>query len=378
VNRPETNLPYRLGLPLPAARVTAWRATGAGPVAETSHPVHIAIVRPDGTLIGSAGDPDFMTPLRSCLKPIQAQALFLSRASERFAVSQAELALACASHEGAPLHTDTVLAFLSRLGLGVSDLMCGAHRPGDVEGIAALGDAAPTALHNNCSGKHTGMLAAALAIGAPKKDYPHAHHPVQALVRAALTALVPGVMPAFAVDGCSLPTPVMSVRNLALMYARFGTPPAEIDPTLATGLGRAFDAMSEHAELVGGRGVLDTRIMRSLTGVVAKRGADGGYAIAVRASARTPALGIGIKVESGSEEARTPAVLAVLDALGLMLPAARYALKEGFRPARKNHRGLVIGHWEAALELRDAQGAAFAMVGPLPGALSVDPLPGDA
>jgi len=331
------------------AQTIAWRATAGGAIAETVHRVHIAVVTPDGELVASAGDPDYETPLRSCLKPIQAQAMFLSGAFERFAVSPAELALACASHEGAPLHTETVLAFLQRIGLGVSDLMCGAHRPSDIEGLAALATDAPTALHNNCSGKHAGMLASALAIGAPTKDYLRAHHAVQALVRRALAEVLPGVLPAFAVDGCSLPTPITSVRNLALLYARLAAPPATLDATLANGLVRAFDAMAEHPELVGGRGVLDTRIMRSLIGVVAKRGADGGYALALRATDKRPALGIGIKIETGSEEARTPTVLAVLDQLGLLGPAARYALKDLLRPPRKNHRDLVIGHWEAML-----------------------------
>ncbi len=337
------------------ARVTAWRATvgaddaGSGRVAETTHPVHVAICTPDGALVAHAGDPDLLTPLRSCLKPIQAQALFMSGAAERFAITPAELALACASHDGAPLHLETVRGLLDRLGLGVDDLMCGAHRPTDPDGVAALGAAPPTPLHNNCSGKHAAMLASALALGAPTRDYLQARHPVQALIRQAIAALVPEGATRFSVDGCSAPTPVMSLRAIALMFARFADPSGV--PALAPGLAATYSAMRAHPELVGGRGVIDTRLMRSLEGIAAKRGADGGYAIAVPATSDHPALGIALKVESGDELARAPAVLAVLEQLELMTPAARFALRDLARPERRNHRGLVVGAWEATLTL---------------------------
>ncbi len=335
--------------------ITAWRETGAGPVAETVHRVHVAVVAPDGTLLASAGEPGYRTPTRSCSKPIQAQALFLSGAVERFGITYEELALACASHEGAPLHTDRVLALIERMGLGVSDLMCGAHAPSAAEGRAQLGSEAPTAVHNNCSGKHAGMLANALALGAPTKDYLRQAHPVQALVQQIYATMLPGLEPQWAVDGCSLPTPILTVREIATLYARLAAPPAWLaahaEGRLAFGLGQAFDAMAAHPELVGGRDVLDTRLMRSLLGVVAKRGADGGYAMAVRPDGQRPALGIALKVETGSEEARAPAVMAVLDALGLLNPATRHALRDVIRPTRKNHRGLVVGHWQADLGL---------------------------
>ena len=330
--------------------VTAWRTTPRGSVAETVHRVHVAVCRTDGALVAHAGDPELMTPLRSCLKPFQAQALFLSGAYERFAVSRAELALACASHDGAPVHTEAVRAFLGRLGLDERDLECGAHPPADRDGLAALAGAAPSALHNNCSGKHAAMLAAARALGAPTRDYLHARHPVQGLVRQALTAALPAPREiAFGVDGCSAPTPVTSLRELATMYARLAAP-EDLPVPFEVGLRAAFSAMTEYPELVGGRGVLDTRLMRSLTGIAAKRGADGVYALAVRAGER-PALGIALKVESGSAEARAPAVMSVLESLGLMIPAARVALKDAIRPLRTNLRELVVGHFSAAIPL---------------------------
>lgn len=331
--------------------VTAWRSTPKGPVAETVHRVHVAVCRPDGALVAHAGDAALTTPLRSCLKPFQAQALFLSGAFERFSVSTTELALACASHDGAPAHIETVRAFLERLGLSERDLECGAHPPADPDGLAALGGAPPTALHNNCSGKHAAMLAAALALGVPTRDYLLARHPVQRLVRDVLAEVLPAAREiAFAVDGCSAPTPVTSLAELATMYARLAAPEGLPAP-LSDGLARAFSAMTAHPELIGGRGVLDTRLMRSLTGVAAKRGADGVYALAVAPGGDRPALGVALKVECGSAEARTPAVMSVVETLGLMSPAARVALKDAIRPLRKNHRQLLVGHYTAHIPL---------------------------
>ena len=350
--------------------VTAWRSSTHGDLAEMTHRVHVVIARTDGSVVAQAGDPALETPLRSCLKPFQAQVLRLSGAAERFAVTSQEWALACASHDAAPLHTELVQAWLARLGLGVAALSCGAHAPTDPEGLAALAGQPPSALHNNCSGKHTAMLAAALALGAPTRDYLRAAHPVQALVRQALDEALaaPASAPiddsseglaarrssdlAWCVDGCSAPTPALTLREIATLSARLADPESRWAPT--------YDAMREHAELVGGRGVLDTMLMRALGGLIAKRGADGVYAIGVRPGRpgaghhlNEGPLGISIKVESGSTEARAPAVLAVLDALGHLGPAARVALAPLIRPARKNVRDLVVGHWSAALHLHE-------------------------
>jgi L-asparaginase II len=323
-------------------------------VAESVHYLHVAVCAADGRLLARTGDEELRTPLRSCLKPFQAQAMLLSGAAERFSVSDQELALACASHQGAPLHTRTAEGLLARLGLGVEALLCGAHAPGDPEGLAALAGAPPTALHNNCSGKHAGMLAAAVALGAPVGDYLQARHPVQRLIREVIASVL-GLATSvdereFAVDGCSAPTPVASLRELATMYARLAAPEALPEP-LRTTLGRTFSAMAAHAELVGGRGVIDTRLMRALEGVVAKRGADGVYALAIQAKGDRPTMGVALKIESGSDEARLPAVMAVLEALGRMSPAARVALEDAIRPRRLNHRQLVVGHWDVALVL---------------------------
>lgn len=352
--------------PAPAL-VRATRHTTLGPTFETLHRVHIALSSPSGTLLASAGDAHYPTPARSCLKPIQAQALFESGAFTRFAITSSELALACASHEGASAHTDQVLAWLTRLGLTESALDCGAHPPGDREALTALQreGRAPSPVHNNCSGKHTGMLAAALALGAPTRNYLHARHPVQRLIRDLLAAQLPHAHTlAWGVDGCSAPTPVLDLASLATLYARLLAAAtrhpdrdAPQDPA-ALNLATTALAMVEHPELVGGRGVLDTRLMRAIGPVsqsaprtlIAKRGADGVYALAYHHPTLGP-VGCALKVEDGSSDARTPAVLAVLDRLGALTPPTRVALADLIRPERRNHRGLLVGHLEVDLTL---------------------------
>jgi L-asparaginase II len=233
------------------------------------------------------------------------------------------------------------------MGFTFSDLLCGAHAPSDPEGLAALNGAPPTPLHNNCSGKHTGFLAVARAIGADPKRYLDARGPVQTLVRDALTDhLDPNTPTPWAVDGCSAPTPILPVASLAHLNARLVAAPHHPD----SHLGRIASSMMDHAELIGGRGVLDTRLMRTLNNLVAKRGADGVYALGVLHPTHGP-LGLAIKVEDGSGDARTPAVLALLDGLDLLVPAARFALRDTLRPERKNHRGLVVGTLEPRITL---------------------------
>jgi L-asparaginase II len=334
---------------LPFSAVVSRRATSRGPLVETLHRVHIAITDPEGRLVASAGDPRWATPLRSCLKPFQAQAMWRSGAVDRFQVDPEELALACASHDGAPAHTERVSAWLLRMGFTPRDLLCGAHLPSDPDGLSTLAGAPPTAVHNNCSGKHAGFLAASLALEADPRRYLDARHPVQRLVRDAIRDHL-GLdddLP-WGVDGCSAPTPVTPLTALARAFARLiaATRGQLADPDLA----RTGQAMIDHAELVGGRGVLDTRLMRTLRDLCAKRGADGVYALGLIHPTHGP-LGVALKVEDGSSEARTPAVLAVLEALDRLVPAAIFALHDTLRPDRLNHRGLVVGTLEPAITL---------------------------
>ncbi len=181
-----------------------------GSMVESRHRGAFAVCDASGNVIASAGDIDTPVFPRSAVKSMQALALFMTGAAERFAMSEEEIALACASHHGEAAHTGRVAAFLARIGLSAADLECGAHQPSNDGARHALRDAheKPSPLHNNCSGKHAGMLADALALDAPTAGYVGREHPTQVAVRAAIEAAIGGPLSTdhVGVDGCSIPT----------------------------------------------------------------------------------------------------------------------------------------------------------------------------
>jgi len=290
-------------------------------------------------------------------------------------ISDEEIALACASHKGAAWHLAPIAAWLERLGFEERHLQCGAHPPADATELARLQREGrePSALHNNCSGKHCAMLALAQSLGADPKSYLHGSQPTQQHIRACVETVAGHGRPSrlsWGVDGCSAPTPAMPLQRLAASYARLAAaeaPTPEATPfaalpaaptvdtppldRMANDMARVFRAMRTHAELVGGTGILDTVLMRSLEHTVAKRGADGVYAMAFTHTDHGP-LGLALKIEDGSNDARDTAVLAVLEQFGRLNPASRFALAPFIRPRRLNARGLVVGHYEAELELQ--------------------------
>lgn len=335
---------------------TATAVATRGDHIETEHAASIAVADAAGHLVASAGDPRRATPLRSTAKPFQALALGLTGAVDRYAVTSEELALACASHQGTARHVALAEGLLARLGLDPGALRCGAHAPGDAAAARVLTASGqdPRSVHNNCSGKHAGMLAAALAcvggdVGAARLDgYLERDHPVQRIIREVHAELSGSPHLAWVTDGCSAPSAVMPLSRLARMAAALADP-GSAPERLRGGLEAAFAAMRAHPELVAGEGVLDTTLMRAIPGLVAKRGADGAYLLALRESPRGP-LGVALKVHDGSADARGALVLATLDALGV--DAARLAALAPLRdPRRVNWRGLVVGRWEATVAL---------------------------
>ncbi|MFT7582592.1 MAG: L-asparaginase II [Myxococcota bacterium] len=321
-----------------------------GGIVETTHTFSVAVVRPDGSLLASAGNPRLQVPLRSTAKPFQAIPILTSGAANLFGFDAADLALACASHQGTPAHTDRVQRLLDRLRLPVDALKCGSHPPMDSATRDALTrTAAPTQLHNNCSGKHAGMLATALALGANPADYLASTHPIQRAIRDVIVQVAGTPHFDHVIDGCSAPCWVLGLHRIARMYAALAAGD-HTSPPMREPLGQLFDAMRTHPEMVGGPGVLDTTLMHAVDGLVAKRGADGCYALAVRSTPHGP-IGIALKVDDGSGEARTPAVIAVLDALGVTTATSAAALTPLRRPSRINHRGLVVGAHQAHLSL---------------------------
>ncbi|TFU26370.1 asparaginase [Thermus tengchongensis] len=321
------------------ARVYAYR----GEQVENRHRVSLAIHGPGG-LLAYAGNPGLWSYMRSSAKPFQALALFLTGAVERFGLTEEEVALATASHDGTPEHVAVAARFLEKLGLGPEHLVCGVHPPFSREARRALEEAglSPTPLHHNCSGKHAAMLAAALALGAPVAGYESPDHPVQRLNHKTLAELS-GVEPAHATDGCSVPTFALPLARAARAFYLLARP-EEGPEAYREPLLRVQKAMRRHPKLVAGPGSIDTLLMERLP-LVAKRGADGYYGLALLESPRGP-LGIALKVEDGSAQAREVAVVALLRLLGLDPGPTPWD-----RPEVRNHRGLVVGHLEAQLDL---------------------------
>ncbi len=181
-----------------------------GDLVESRHRGAFAVVDAAGKMVASAGDIERPVYARSAVKPLQALPLVESGAADRFGLGVEELALACASHAGTPLHVAKVASFLARAGLAAADLECGGHLPTDLASAQALIRAgeAPSPLHNNCSGKHAGFLATARHLGEAIRGYIEFDHPVQQRVLAAMGGMT-GLDLTRAPrgrDGCGIPT----------------------------------------------------------------------------------------------------------------------------------------------------------------------------
>jgi L-asparaginase II len=315
---------------------------------ESVHRVAYAVADARGTVLHHEGDIDRPVFPRSAVKPLQALALVESGAAERFAVSERELALACASHGGESMHTDLVAAWLKRLGLDPSALECGAHAPTHeptARGLIAQ-RRAPSALHNNCSGKHAGMLTLALHLGVPTAGYSRPDHPVQQRVGTIMAAMAGVTLPTPAIDGCGIPTYPLPLANLAVAMARLADPGPDPDdaPGRAAACQRIRAAMSGHPLLVAGTERACSLIMTAAPNVLVKTGAEGVY-VAVLPDRR---LGLALKVADGASRASVVALLALLTRLGALDPAASPTLGPLAAPKIRNHAGTLVGRIEPA------------------------------
>src|SRR3954452_10665032 len=238
---------------------------------ENRHRGAFAVVDAQGRIIASAGDIDRPIFPRSAVKSMQAIALVTSGAIDKFELSDEELALACASHQGEDFHVAGVTSFLGHIGLSISDLECGAHAPTFAAAREKLRDSgqSPSAVHNNCSGKHSGMLAVAEALGVPTAHYIDRDHPVQVEVRSGIETILhePLNTDRCGTDGCSIPTWAAPLHGFATGFARMATGEGLPDD-FAAGAKRIFDAATSHPELVGGTGSLDSEVMRAFAGGV--------------------------------------------------------------------------------------------------------------
>jgi len=331
-----------------------------GPIVESRHRGAIIVVTPNSTQVTCLGDPGLVTSTRSTIKPFQALPFITSGAADRFKASPREIAIACASHEGEPIHTQTVAALLARAGLDESALRCGAHEPYNVETAADLKRTGLpfTQLHNNCSGKHAGMLLTAVHRGLAIDAYYEPEHPVQRAIISAFARFADLAEDlTTAVDGCSAPTFAVPLRSLALAFARLANPSSldSLGDDLTGAASRIVSAMIANPEMVGGtRGRFDTDLLRASHGkLVCKIGAEAVYGIGVLPSNRFPGgLGIAIKIEDGSYRGLGPAVVETLGSLGVLDGNEIAQLGAYHKPSVENRRGVKVGEVRAVFELK--------------------------
>ncbi len=268
---------------MPAALVEVWR----GPIVESLHRGHLIAVAGSGEVIASLGAPKTITYLRSSGKPFQAIPLITSGAADRFGFTTQEVAIACGSHSGEPLHVETVASMLRKIGLGESALKCGVHVPFSAEAARELArnQKQPNVLQNNCSGKHAGMLALAIQLDAPAETYVEWTNPVQQEIGKMVSAFsdTPLEKIVIGTDGCGVPVFGISVKAMAMMYARLVSPPAEFNSGVRKACRRIVNAMIENPEMIGGtKDRLDTELIRAGRGrLISKIGAEGVYTVGV-------------------------------------------------------------------------------------------------
>lgn len=327
-----------------------WELAGVPAVAvrrggrvESVHNVAACAADAEGNVVLRVGTVDVPVFLRSSAKPFIAAAAVRAGVLERFGFGERELAVMCASHNGEPGHVELVASMLERIGATAGDLACGAHPPSYEPAAAALAARGekPTALHNNCSGKHAGILALAKVLGAPFAGYTELRHPAQRTILDLCARVSDDVFgpDTLAIDGCGIPVYATTLRKAAHSFARLATLRG-IDDADATALARVASAMTAEPWYVAGTGRFDTDLMRATAGrVVGKAGAEGVHCDALLDGG----LGVALKVTDGTRRAAPPATLAVLDALHALEPAAREALRPHAVVPVKNVAGRVVG-----------------------------------
>jgi len=318
-----------------------------GNLVESVHRGAIAIADASGALKLALGDVTSPVYSRSSLKPMQAIPLIESGAAEAFGLGDEDVALACASHSGEPMHTERVETWLRRIGLSESDLACGAH-PSRYEPVAEAMIRArlkPTRVFNNCSGKHTGFLTLARHWDVATEGYERVDHPVQQAVAAALKDLTGAKELQYGIDGCAAPNFATSLTEFATAAARMATPGALPQPRAAA-TARIIGAMIKHPELMSGTGRACAILIRACGGRAAvKTGAEGFFGAWLPAKG----LGVAIKIDDGAARASETAMAAVLDQLGLLGDDSK--ARAILRAPVLNTRGATVGERRPAIAL---------------------------
>lgn len=318
-----------------------------GPMVESRHDGAAVVTDEAGKVVAAWGDFEQRVYPRSAIKALQALPIVETGAADAFGIGSEELALACASHTGEPIHTALVAAWLKRIGCTVSDLLCGPqwpmHEPTQHAMIAA--GQAPSALHNNCSGKHAGILSTARHLGEPITGYADIAHPTQQRILSVLEAITGQELSAApcGTDGCSLPTVAISLKGLAVAMARLAAPD-NLPSARADAAERVKMAWSGYPELMSGTGRFDAAINRVLGGrAMVKIGAEGMFCACLPALR----LGLSLKIADGASRAAEVATAAILRKLDVLSSSDMAELSAWTRPLLINRAGLEVGEIRA-------------------------------
>lgn len=296
-----------------------------------------------GTVVESWGDIEGLVFPRSALKPMLAIHLVESGASTHYTLSDAELSLACSSHQGEKMHQTLVNSWLSRLGLTEEHLACGAVLPEHTESahqVLASGQHG-CRIHHNCSGKHTGFLTTALHLDFTLDNYHRVDHPLQQLSLEILSDLANIDIKQYpmGIDGCGLPAPTMPLIQLAHATARFARP-VDLSDERAQAIYRLHKAITNEPLYIAGHGSVVSELNEVTKGaILAKTGAEG----IVTAALPEQGLGIAVKIADGSSRARSVALLAILDYLDALSEEEKHQLKAHIVPTIVNSRGVTVG-----------------------------------
>ncbi|MDD3535932.1 MAG: asparaginase [Candidatus Cloacimonetes bacterium] len=315
-----------------------------GAVAECLHEVEAALVLPAGKLLAHYGDPGKYSYFRSSAKPIQALALFLSGAADHFGFTDAEIAIACASHFAEDFHLAAVRSILNKIGLSEAHLQCGASRSIKSEYAFAQAEAGvlPSAIQSDCSGKHAAMLATCVLKGYPLDSYLEPAHPLQMQMLRIISEVCayPAVQIQIGIDGCGVPVFALPIFNMALGFARFASPEylPEIyqEPAM-----RIFRAMNAFPQNVSGTGGFCSELMRATGGrLIGKAGAMGVYAIGIK----DQPLGLALKVKDGTPGISPVAAMEILLRHQLISDSEYEKLQHFHKPPILNTAGKQVGY----------------------------------
>ncbi|PSR23528.1 MAG: asparaginase [Sulfobacillus acidophilus] len=315
----------------------------------------VAVVDSLGQIRYWFGDPGRQAFWRSSAKPFQAMPVIESGAAEQFQFGPREVAIICASHGGEAMHIELVQELLHRIDASSDDLICGVHPPSyrpEAEALLTQGQR-PNVLHNNCSGKHTGMLTLARALNAPLRGYEKPDHPVQRTIRqnvAYMTGLAEENLYT-GIDGCGVPTFYLPLARMAYSFARL-VDPRGLETAKVGSAMIVAEAMRAHPELVSGTGRLEVQLAEATDHrFVAKGGAEAVFCLGIP----DRGLGVAVKIDDGNSRCMPTLVASVLQQMDALSLGERQKLDDLLHPQIRNHAGTLVGDVRAVLTLKSAR-----------------------